>query len=252
MAALLFWKILLAHAATDFLLQPEWVAENKRRPAILLFHVGIFFALACLLVFAVPPAAPGRVAGWLLALTAYHAALDWSKAFLQERLAAREVTGRWETRLFVADQALHLAAILLVAGLADRQFTALLLDGARAHLANPKVYAVASFAVLIVVGGAYLTHFVCRKFLVQRDLQPGRGNLRGGGFYIGILERSLVMAAVLLGRYEFIGFLFAAKSVARFPEMRDGHLFAEYFLVGTLTSLSIAIFGSLLLKWLIG
>ena len=57
--------------------------------------------------------------------------------------------------------------------------------------------------------------------------------------------------AVLLGRIEFIGYIFAAKSIARYPEMKEGAPFAEYYLVGTLTSISIAFFGGLWLKYLL-
>jgi hypothetical protein len=72
--------------------------------------------------------------------------------------------------------------------------------------------------------------------------------LEKAGRYIGILERSLTITAVLLGRYEFIGLLLTAKSIARYPEMKEDSSFIEYYLIGTLTSISIAIFGSLLLK----
>ena len=76
--------------------------------------------------------------------------------------------------------------------------------------------------------------------------------LKEQGGYIGILERSLVLTAVLFGKMEFIGYIFAAKSIARYPEMKEGTHFAEYYLIGTLTSISIAFFGGLLLNHLLG
>jgi len=57
---------------------------------------------------------------------------------------------------------------------------------------------------------------------------------------------------MLFGKMEFIGYIFAAKSIARYPEMKEGAHFAEYYLIGTLTSISIAFFGGLLLKYLLG
>jgi len=51
---------------------------------------------------------------------------------------------------------------------------------------------------------------------------------------------------------EFIGYIFAAKSIARYPEMKEESHFAEYYLIGTLTSIPIAFFGGLLLKYLLG
>jgi len=53
----------------------------------------------------------------------------------------------------------------------------------------------------------------------------------------------------VLGRYgEAVGFLLAAKALARYPEIKDdtrGH-FAEYFLLGTLTSVGLALVGGLI------
>jgi len=84
---------------------------------------------------------------------------------------------------------------------------------------------------------------------LNSEKKPG---IERAGWYIGILERSLVLTAVLFGKMEFIGYIFAAKSIARYPEMKEGSHFAEYYLIGTLTSISIAFFGGLLLKYLLG
>jgi hypothetical protein len=92
---------------------------------------------------------------------------------------------------------------------------------------------------------------LCRGFLGGLDSEK-RPGIERAGRYIGILERSLVLTAVLFGKMEFIGYIFAAKSIARYPEMKEGSHFAEYYLIGTLTSISIAFFGGLLLKYLLG
>jgi len=54
----------------------------------------------------------------------------------------------------------------------------------------------------------------------------------------------------LIGRYELIGFLIAAKSLIRLPEIQDEKTedFSNYFLVGTLLSYSWAIAITLLFK----
>jgi hypothetical protein len=47
-----------------------------------------------------------------------------------------------------------------------------------------------------------------------------------------------------------VGVLLAAKALVRYPEIQEdkkGH-FAEYFLVGTLTSVGLAILGGIVLK----
>jgi hypothetical protein len=70
------------------------------------------------------------------------------------------------------------------------------------------------------------------------------------GRYIGSLERTLVFALVLLGRYETIGFVIAGKGLIRAKEFEDRD-FAEYFLIGTLTSTFIALAVGLLLRLLL-
>lgn len=55
------------------------------------------------------------------------------------------------------------------------------------------------------------------------------------GRLIGILERIFVFIFVLLGQYTAIGFILAAKGVARFQDFKS-RTFAEYVLIGTLLS----------------
>jgi hypothetical protein len=60
------------------------------------------------------------------------------------------------------------------------------------------------------------------------------------GRAIGALERAIGLTLVLLGQYGALGLIVAAKSLARFKALEDRE-FAEYFLVGTLSSLLVAL-----------
>jgi hypothetical protein len=70
------------------------------------------------------------------------------------------------------------------------------------------------------------------------------------GRIIGVLERVLFFFFVLTGNISSIGFILTAKGIVRFKnlETRD---FAEYVLIGTLLSASLAIFWGYLIKQLI-
>src|SRR5437879_4077367 len=57
---------------------------------------------------------------------------------------------------------------------------------------------------------------------------------------VGSLERALALTMVLLGDYAAVGWIIAAKSLARFKQLEDRE-FAEYFLVGTLASFLLAV-----------
>lgn len=69
----------------------------------------------------------------------------------------------------------------------------------------------------------------------------------GTGKLIGNLERFLILTLVILEEYTAIAFVLTAKSVARFREL-DKRKFAEYYLIGTLTSTLVAIIVGLLLS----
>ncbi|OLC06627.1 MAG: hypothetical protein AUH42_05340 [Gemmatimonadetes bacterium 13_1_40CM_70_11] len=70
------------------------------------------------------------------------------------------------------------------------------------------------------------------------------------GRAIGVLERALTLTFVLLGQYGAVGLIIAAKSGARFKALEDRE-FAEYFLIGTLASLLLALLGGLGMKLLL-
>lgn len=67
-------------------------------------------------------------------------------------------------------------------------------------------------------------------------------SLANAGKYIGILERLFVFTFILVGQWEGIGFLLAAKSVFRFGDLKESkdRKLTEYILIGTLLSFGIA------------
>ena len=66
---------------------------------------------------------------------------------------------------------------------------------------------------------------------------------------IGNVERMLTLVFVMLGQYEAIGFILAAKSLRRFRETDT--VKSEYVLVGTLLSFGIAILVGVAVKLVI-
>ena len=88
---------------------------------------------------------------------------------------------------------------------------------------------------------------VCIPLVISPDDGGVTTNeLQNAGMYIGWLERFLVMTALLLQSPATIGLILTAKSIARYPEFKSEH-FAEYFLIGTLLSISVAIAGGVVL-----
>ena len=67
----------------------------------------------------------------------------------------------------------------------------------------------------------------------------------GAGEVIGVLERLVTFALVASGGFTAVGFVIAAKAAARYPLFKEKE-FAEYFLIGTLTSVGLALLLGLL------
>jgi hypothetical protein len=70
------------------------------------------------------------------------------------------------------------------------------------------------------------------------------------GRLIGYLERLLIVAIVMASQFGALGVLIAAKGLIRSREL-ERHEFAEYFLIGTLASITVAFFVGLGLRALV-
>jgi hypothetical protein len=67
-------------------------------------------------------------------------------------------------------------------------------------------------------------------------------SLHKAGTYIGMLERLFIFIFIVIGRWEVIGFLLAAKSVFRYGDLSKAgdRKLTEYILIGTLLSFGLA------------
>ena len=68
------------------------------------------------------------------------------------------------------------------------------------------------------------------------------------GRLIGNLERIVLTIVVAAGSYSALGFLIAAKGLVRFEEFEKSREFTEYFLVGSLSSVLVALAAGLVLR----
>jgi hypothetical protein len=77
---------------------------------------------------------------------------------------------------------------------------------------------------------------------LRKQIKEAKG-LEKAGLWIGILERTLIYIFVLSGNVMAIAFLITAKTIFRFGEIKDHsrRKEAEYILIGTLFSFSLAL-----------
>jgi hypothetical protein len=239
--------LLLGHLLTDFVFQTSKVVQQKKsgRAIGYLKHGAVYFVSAVVLTgFFVP----GVVFSWrfvavVLGLTLVHLAIDGMKIGLGRRTPVGEGAAA-----FVVDQGLHFLTIVVAACWIARVEPAgvLLLGLNRLQTPSDRVLLLLVVYVGVIFGGGYLIRFMTRPLL--KDLQAGesQAQLGSAGMYIGWLERFLVMTALILHSPATAGLILAAKSIARYPEFKREQ-FAEYFLIGTLLSISAATLGGVML-----
>jgi len=92
--------------------------------------------------------------------------------------------------------------------------------------------------IFCLLFGNFFVNLIFRIINFPKEKESG---VKYAGLIIGFLERFIILTFVLLDQYSSIAFIFTAKSIARFEELKD-RIFAEYYIIGTLASVSFAIF----------
>jgi hypothetical protein len=246
--------IYLAHLLTDFVFQTHHLVEQKRRgkSAAYLRHGLIHYLSAVIITGFVLSGSLFSLRTHLViaALTLVHLLIDLAKIRLARKYPVCD--GSWA---YVGDQLLHFLTVGLAAWMLAPivPFSELSAPFQEARAIPNKFLAVPVIYVGVVFGGGYLIRFLVR-FLAEgvksHSHEKNSEQLQNAGLYIGWLERFLVVTALLLQSPATVGLILTAKSIARYPEFKSER-FAEYFLIGTLLSISMALLGGALLAKLI-
>lgn len=246
--------VYLAHLAADFVFQTRRLVDGKLsgRASAYLLHGLIHYLSAILLVGFFVPGSISALSTHLViaALALVHLLIDFAKV---QFTARREIGGG--TGSFLADQLVHLLTVVLAARLLSpgMSFTALAapLQASR-NLAN-KFIAVPVIYLGVIFGGGYLIRFLMRsatQSVKEEGIEKVGEPLQNAGLYIGWLERFLILSALLLRSPAAVGLIVTAKAITRYPELKSAR-FAEYVLIGTLLSVSLAFLGAIFLAWLL-
>ena len=159
-----------------------------------------------------------------------HGIIDWIKPRLPD-------SAKW----FTIDQAVHAIVLLVIAWWLVQSGILPRFDG----IAYKPIVFIGGL-IFTVLGAGFLVGKFARRLIEENQLQLD--GLDNGGKWIGRFERALIFVFIFIDQPTGIGFLVAAKSILRFEEARQQKL-AEYVLIGTLLSFSLAIALSSLTKW---
>lgn len=237
-SAALLILLVAGHIFGDFLLQTQRMARRKEREwGAMLTHIALVFVAHCAVLW---PFLSGRLMAGVLGLSILHLAFDTARA---------RAFGQWGGSLaaFFTDQALHLCAVFALWRLLIGW------TGGASGAWSPSVSWLTWYARWAAVAAAYvfngkgatrIVRGVLERFpkAVPTDADGGESEYEMGRT-IGNLERYLTLTLVFFGQWAALGFIIAAKSIARFPEFTGQRHkdFAEYYLIGTLTSVLVAV-----------
>lgn len=223
MNTLLFANLLAAHLLGDFLFQTDTLCEKKKsgkaKSKFLYIHAFIIAILAF-------------VAGnswnfwpWALLIGISHLLMDLLKCYQKDH------TLLW----FTIDQLFHLAVIIVVSYFAAENWQPYHFLSEDMGLRLP-VFLCA--ALICIKPANILIKLILEKYDISIPKSSGK-EMKNAGALIGSLERLLSLVLIIMGQFEAVGFIIAAKSILRFRDYERAK--TEYVLAGTLLSFGIAL-----------
>jgi len=217
--------LIAAHAVVDFMLQPNWLIRRKIRFPFLVLHSAVHAILTYIILQSwgcwQPP----------LFIFLMHGLID----------SIKRRQGKETATAFAVDQGCHLLSLIGLSWLLVH-FSWLPAFSGIGY--QPIIY-IAGF-ISAVYGSGYFVGYFAKGILKTNRLEID--GLKNGGKMIGQLERALIFLFVFINQPGAIGFLVAAKSILRFQEAKE-QKHAEYVLIGTLLSFSLAIALSVGTMW---
>ncbi|GAB3494122.1 hypothetical protein [Nocardiopsis coralliicola] len=206
----------------------------------------LYAALPLTAAYALYTLAPSLLSWGTLVLLPASVAASW----VLGRLARGDTRTQGSPRILNPDGAA--AAIFVPLGLAAvlAAAAALVSEGADALAAARALilddaYAIAlsGFLIATFIGGEVVTHTLHPFYAELKKAEADEmAPLAGAGTAIGWLERSLTFTCTVAGRPEAVAVVVAIKALARFPELQSHQKrFAEYFLIGSLSSIGFAL-----------
>ena len=225
-----FIKLLLAHLLTDFILQPTpWIHEREVKH----FASPKLYVHGCITGFVA-----WLFIGWQYWLTALiilitHVLIDGWKSYQQKHV-----------RYFLMDQLAHLSVIAICWYFSFVKWEDVLqviglLNGQTIYWKT-----ITAFVFVTIPAGILIDQLTQH----WQEKIENRASLANAGKWIGIIERVLVLILVIQNQYAAIGLLITAKGIIRFNEKDRQEIKTEYLVVGTLTSIAIAIITGLCIK----
>ena len=226
MNSTLFLSLVLAHIIGDFYLQTDKCCEQKETRKFKSWFLYVHAITIGLLSWMIVPSCSFGL--WALMIAVSHFAIDAVKIHCPK--------GLWS---FVIDQLFHLSILAAISTIYEttKELPFQMIDSP-SSFSTPLLI----LAILLCIKPAN----ILIKLILEKYQVASCDNIKNAGALIGNLERLLTIVFVLLGQFEAIGFIVAAKSILRFKDTDTAK--TEYVLAGTFLSFGIAILCGLMAR----
>ena len=229
MNSTLFLSLVLAHIIGDFYLQTDKCCEQKETRKFKSWFLYVHAITIGLLSWIIVPSCSFGL--WALMIAVSHFAIDAVKIHCPK--------GFWS---FVIDQLFHLSILVAISTIYEttKELPFQMIDSPSSFSTPLLILAI----LLCIKPANILIKLILEKYQVGESASCD--NIKNAGALIGNLERLLTIVFVLLGQFEAIGFIVAAKSILRFKDTDTAK--TEYVLAGTFLSFGIAILCGLMAR----
>ncbi len=229
----LLLSLLMAHVIGDFYLQSDKYCKRKEESKLKSPFLYIHSVIIGILSWAFVPTVYFGLYALLIFVT--HLLIDAVKSYMYMH------KGLWP---FLIDQITHIVILCFIA----HQYVS------QCHLPIQRLDFLDNISIpvfmLAILCCLKPTNILIKLILERYKIGETESceSIKNAGALIGDLERILTLAFVLIGQYEAVGFIIAAKSLLRFKDTDTAK--TEYVLAGTLLSFGIATLLGLMVKQL--
>ena len=222
----------IAHLLSDFIFQTQKMSDKKETSVFTSYH--FYHIIVVGIIVYVLSFDPGFWKAALL-LSIIHLLTDMLKSWL--------VIKNKTKNLFFIDQSIHIISIVSVVLIYSRLFSINFLFDF-----ETKTIAIIAGFIFCAKPSNIFIKYLFKAFSIQTPKEdsesPDDQSLPNAGKLIGIIERFLALALIIMGQYEAVGLIIAAKSILRL----NGTQKSEYVLIGSLLSFGIAAFSGILIN----
>lgn len=246
MVNILFLVYILFHILGDFYFQSKSLSIEKENSLKKLFLHSLIYGVVILAPFIILNfnIIIFIIISLLLGLS--HFCIDFLKTSKFIKMIINKFCNRFNIKLllFVVDQALHIVLIWLVINIFYSNFNTLNIIINHSNIVILRWICAIAFigkpanVIFKIIFGDY------NKNKVQEEITiapKNEGLSKNSGAVIGFLERMLILICIINGFYTSIGLILTAKSITRYNKISIEPAFAEYYLIGTLSSLLFTI-----------